>query len=177
MALKTQAKGACTPWLFADKVGDVNRKLTDQQIVSTFEALSMSGVPVSGRALRSALRARFGATGKTERIFALCRSLRRPHDPASLTELRAKLEQAERGRAAAEEARDQALERAERAEDREIAHQDRWANEIHALRQTVQQLQGQSKRRRELEDQVLRLQRELQGLRNRLEPGAKPDSY
>jgi DNA repair exonuclease SbcCD ATPase subunit len=154
----------------------VNRKLTDQQIISTFDALSSTGIPVSGRALRTALRAQFGAAGKTERVFALCRSLRSPDEPASVTELRQKLQEAERGMAAAQEARDQALERVERAEAREMAHQDRWANEIYALRQTVQQLQGQSKRRRELEDQVLRLQRELQGLRNRLGPDAKPTS-
>ncbi len=153
----------------------MNRKLTDEQIISTFEALSRTGVVVSGRALRAALRAQFGAAGKTERVFALWRSLRRPpgDEPASVTELRRRLEEAEQGRAAADVARDQALQRAELSEAREISHQDRWANEIYALRQTVQQLQGEGTRRRALEDQVLRLQRELQGLRNRLGPDAK----
>ena len=151
----------------------MNRKLTDQQIVSTFEALSRTGIAVSGRALRAALRAQFGAVGKTERVFALCRSRRGPDEPASVRELHARLEEAEQGRAAAEVAREQALQRVERSEAREMAHQDRWANEIHALRQTVQQLQGESGRRLALEDQVVRLQRELQGLRHRLEPGAK----
>jgi hypothetical protein len=152
----------------------VNRKLTDQQIVSTLEALSATGMPVSGRALRAALRAQFGAVGKTERVFALCRSRRGSDEPASACELHARLEEAEQGRAAAEVAREQALQRVERSEAREMAHQDRWANEIYALRQTVQQLQGESQRRRALEDQVLRLQRELQGLRNRLGPDEKP---
>jgi hypothetical protein len=152
----------------------VNRKLTDQQIVSTFEALSGTDMPVSGRALRAALRAQFGAVGKTERVFALCRSRRGPDEPASASELNAKLAEAEEGRAAAEVAREQALQRVERSEAREMAHQDRWANEIYALRQTVQQLQGESQRRRALEDQVLRLQRELQGLRNRLGPDERP---
>ena len=152
----------------------MNRKLTDQQIVSTLEALSATGMPVSGRALRAALRAQFGAVGKTERVFALCRSRRGSDEPASACELHARLEEAEQGRAAAEVAREQALQRVERAEAREMAHQDRWANEIYALRQTVQQLQGESQRRRALEDQVLRLQRELQGLRNRLGPDEKP---
>ena len=153
----------------------MNRKLTDQQIVSTFEALRRTGGTVTGRALRAALRAQFGAAGKTERVFTLCRSLREPRtdEPATVAELRQRLAQAEEGRAAAEVARDQVLERAERSEAREISHQDRWANEIHALRQTVQQLQGESGRRLALEDQVVRLQRELQGLRHRLEPGAK----
>jgi hypothetical protein len=122
----------------------VNRKLTDQQIVSTLEALSATGMPVSGRALRAALRAQFGAVGKTERVFALCRSRRGSDEPASACELHARLEEAEQGRAAAEVAREQALQRVERSEAREMAHQDRWANEIYALRQTVQQLQGES---------------------------------
>ena len=142
--------------------------------MSTLEALSATGMPVSGRALRAALRAQFGAVGKTERVFALCRSRRGSDEPASACELHARLEEAEQGRAAAEVAREQALQRVERSEAREMAHQDRWANEIYALRQTVQQLQGESQRRRALEDQVLRLQRELQGLRNRLGPDEKP---
>src|ERR1700686_5365174 len=160
---ETRPKGACTPWIFPGRVGRVNRKLTDQQIVSTFEALSRTGGTVSGRALRAALRAQFGAAGKTERVFSLCRSLRepRPDEPAAVAELRLRLAQAEEGRAAAEVARDQVLERAERSEAREMSHQDRWANEIHALRETVQQLQGESRRRLALEDQVVRLQREL----------------
>jgi ABC-type phosphate transport system auxiliary subunit len=33
--------------------------------------------------------------------------------------------------------------RAERAEYRERAHQDRWASEVHALRQRVTELEGQ----------------------------------
>jgi hypothetical protein len=62
--------------------------------------------------------------------------------PASVTELRRRLEQAEQGRAAADVARERALQRVERCEAREIKHQDRWANEIYALLQIVQQLQG-----------------------------------
>jgi hypothetical protein len=123
-------------------VGSVNRKLTDEQIASTFEALRRTGVAVSGRGLRTALRRQFGAAGKTDRIFALCRALQAP-GMDGVAELRRRLEEAERGRAAAESARDQALERAVRAEAREMAHQDRWANEIYTLRQRVRQLQGE----------------------------------
>jgi hypothetical protein len=124
----------------------VNRKLTDQQIASTFEALRRTGVAVSGRSLRAALRQQFGAAGKTDRVFALCRALQAPGGD-EISELRRRLEEAERGRAAAELARDQALERAVRAEAREMAHQDRWANEIYTLRQRVRQLQGEGERR------------------------------
>src|ERR1035441_9629079 len=82
----------------------VNRKLTDQQIASTFEALRRTGVAVSGRSLRAALRQQFGAAGKTDRVFALCRALQAPGGD-EISELRRRLEEAERGMAAAELAR------------------------------------------------------------------------
>jgi hypothetical protein len=63
---------------------------------------------------------------------------------------------------------DLARARAERSEDRETAHQDRWASEIHSLRETVEQLKSERVRRQTLEEQVLRLQRELQSLYLRL---------
>ncbi|HEY6540923.1 MAG TPA: hypothetical protein VIZ18_08305 [Ktedonobacteraceae bacterium] len=64
--------------------------------------------------------------------------------------------------------RDLALARALRAEERETAHQDRWAAEIHSLRESVEQLKGERARRAVLEEQLVRLQRELQGLYRRL---------
>jgi predicted kinase len=70
----------------------------------------------------------------------------------------------------AEQGMSEAIGRAERSEARELAHQDRWAAEIHTLRAAVEQLKGERTRRQALEEQVLRLQRELQALRRRL-PG------
>lgn len=147
----------------------MNRKLSDQQIRSTYESLSHHGRAVSGRALRAALRAKFGAAGKTDRVFAICRSLRAPAppEPADINALRRELQAAEEGRAQAQQERDQALARAVRSEERERAHQDRWANQIYELRQQVESLKGEGARRRVLEDQVVRLTRELQGLRLR----------
>jgi hypothetical protein len=58
--------------------------------------------------------------------------------------------------------------RARRSEERETAHQDRWAAEIHALRESLERLKGERARRQTLEDQVVRLQRELQALYSRL---------
>jgi molecular chaperone GrpE (heat shock protein) len=75
---------------------------------------------------------------------------------------------AEQDRAGAQDERNRAVERAERSEAREILHQDRWANEIHALRESVEQLKAERTQRQRLEDHVLRLQRELQTLRQRL---------
>jgi hypothetical protein len=39
------------------------------------------------------------------------------------------------------------LARAERSEAREIAHQDRWASEIHILREALEQLKSERARR------------------------------
>ena len=149
----------------------MNRKLTDQQIRSTYDSLSRDGGTVSGRALRAALRTRFGAAGKTDRVFAICRSLQRSSisEPADISALRRELESAEQARVQAEAARDQALARAVRSEERELAHQDRWANQIYELRQQVESLKGEGARRRSLEEQIVRLTRELQVLRVRSE--------
>ena len=148
----------------------MNRKLTDAQISSTFESLRDAGQSVSGRALRAALRQQYGAAGQTGRVFALCRRLRNPAVPESelIAKLRSQMLAAEQDRAQAQEERNRAVERAERSEAREILHQDRWANEIHALRESVEQLKADRVRRQTLEDHVLRLQRELQSLRQRL---------
>jgi hypothetical protein len=141
----------------------VNRKLTDEQIVATFRDLSARNNHVSGRSLRAALREQFGAAGKTDRIFALYRALKAPPsaEPVDVLDLRQRIAEQEQLLTAA-------LNRAERSEAREVAHQDRWANEIHELRQRVEQLKSEAVRRKELEAQVLLLHRELQALRGRL---------
>jgi chromosome segregation ATPase len=147
----------------------MNRKLTDQQIGQTVEALRCAGEKITGRALRAALRERYGAAGKTARLAAACRDLRAPPPDASLvTELMQQLQNAKLNSATAIEERDRALARAERAEARETAHQDRWAAEIHSLRESVEQLKGERLRRQTLDDQAVRLQRELQVLHRRL---------
>jgi len=143
--------------------------LTDQQIGQTVEALRCTGQKVTGRALRAALRERYGAAGKTARLALACRGLQvAAPDPSVITGLRQLLQNAELNRAAALEERARALARAERAEARETAHQDRWATEIHSLRESVEQLKGERVRRQSLDDQVVRLQRELLVLHRRL---------
>jgi hypothetical protein len=148
----------------------MNRKLSDAQITATFESLRSAGQNVSGRALRTALRRRYGAAGKTNRVFALCRTLREPTvpEPELIAQLRHQVQAAEQDRAVAQNERDRAVERAERSEAREVVHQDRWANEIYALRESLEQLKGERTRRQTSEDHLLRLQRELQTLRHRL---------
>jgi hypothetical protein len=147
----------------------MNRKLTDAQITSTFELLRNAGQNVSGRALRAALRQQYGAAGKTGRVFAICRRLREPEvpEPERIAQLRGQMMAAEQDRASAQDERDRAIERAERSEAREISHQDRWANEIHALRESVEQLKDERTRRQRLEDHVLGQQQKQQSRRPR----------
>jgi hypothetical protein len=109
-------------------------KLTDGQIeLLCREVLARETAP-SGRLLRRALRERYGAAGRTERVFAIWRRLSRgsPDEPAVTDEERQRWQV----RLAAAE------ERARRAEERETAHQDRWATEIYALREQLRVRQG-----------------------------------
>lgn len=151
----------------------MNRKLTDAQISAAFDSMRATGGSVSVRALRAALRQQYGAAGKTSRVYEVCRRLRVPSvsGQPQIEDLRRQLLLAEQAASQAQRTRDEALCRAERSEARELAHQDRWADEIHTLRESVDQLKGERTRRQALEEQVLRLQRELQALRRRLAGG------
>jgi len=50
----------------------MNQKLTDQQIGQTVEAMRCAGQKITGRALRAALRERYGVVGKTDRLASAC---------------------------------------------------------------------------------------------------------
>jgi hypothetical protein len=136
----------------------MRQKLTDAQITAAAESLRQRGRPVNWRSLQAQLISQHGAAGRTDRLRFACRVLQHPTakatDPAAIQDVVRE--------------RDLALARAERAEEREMTHQDRWAAEIHALRESVEQLKGERARRLVLEDQLVRLQRELQGLYRRL---------
>jgi hypothetical protein len=125
----------------------VNRKLTDQDIEATWHALEAQFGSVSGRQLREALRIRFGTPGRTDRVFAIWRSLserqRRAALEPSVAELLRRMEIAEASAKEALQAKAAAEVRADLAESREIAHQDRWAHEIYELRQEVERLRQQ----------------------------------
>ena len=109
-------------------------KLTDAQIEMLCRDLLAREAAPSGRLLRRALRDRYGAVGRTDRVYAIWRRL------AIGENVLGAVTDAERHRwtvriAAAEE-------RARLAEEREITHQDRWAGEVHALREQLRARQG-----------------------------------
>jgi hypothetical protein len=139
----------------------VNRRLSEQRIRSICRELLATRAEVSGRSLREELRRRFGAVGKTARVFAIWREeVAVAAVPVDSADLRARLEAAELQAA-------ENLARAERAEFREQAHQDKWAMEVDRLRQAARGQPDQAATIRALQEQVFKLSQELAAARGR----------
>ena len=108
-------------------------KITDELVLATVQQLTVGSQLPSGAHLRAALKARFGVRGGVSRIYRLLARAREegraPPNPI----------------AASSDAETDAIEalrdRAERAEQREDAHQVRWAKEIDELRLQVSLLE------------------------------------
>jgi hypothetical protein len=117
----------------------MNQQLSDQRIRSTCRELIRSRGRVSGRGLCAELKRRFGAAGKTIRVFQIWREeCASAAVPADVAHLQKRLE-------AAESTAAENLKRAELAELREQAHQDHWAVEVDRLRQEIAALKGATK--------------------------------
>ncbi len=143
----------------------MNQRLTEHRIRSTCRELLNGEARVTGRGVRRALRDRFGAVGKTARVFQIWQQEVQAlaAEPASTgatdrAQLQMKL-------FAAEAAAAEAQARAERAEFREQAHQDKWAMEIDGLREQLRAQPKYAAQIRALQEQVLRLTVELQAAR------------
>jgi 2-polyprenyl-3-methyl-5-hydroxy-6-metoxy-1,4-benzoquinol methylase len=125
------------------RVGPMNRRLSDAQIRTTCRELLAHDSNVTGRQLRRELQSRFGAVGKTARVFELWReethvlkeSLHAAALPANVAELQRRLKAAEATAA-------DNLKRAELAEYRERAHQEHWALEIDRVKRELEQAQS-----------------------------------
>jgi hypothetical protein len=114
----------------------MNRRLSEPRIRAICRELLRSEGKVSGRRLCQELRRRFGAVGKTERVFAIWREeVAAKAVPVDVADLKQRL-------AAADAAAAENLARAERAEYREQAHQDKWAMEVDRLRQEIRAMRG-----------------------------------
>jgi hypothetical protein len=110
----------------------MNQQLSDQRIRVTCRELLKTQGKVSGRGLCAELRRRFGAVGKTTRVFRIWREeCANAAVPLDVSNLKKQL-------AAAESAAAENLKRAELAEYRERAHQDHWAAEIDRLKQQLE---------------------------------------
>lgn len=146
----------------------MNRRLTEEHIRTTCRDLLAGARRPSGRELRRELRHRFGAVGKTARVFQIwreesliCAAMPMSGEPGDLAELERRLRRAE-------EAAEQNLARAERAEYRERAHQDKWAMEIDRLRTQLNAQPNYAAEVRALQEQVLKLTVELHAARTTL---------
>jgi hypothetical protein len=135
-------------------------RLTDRQIETLcLEVLAREEAP-SGRLLRRALRERYGAVGRTDRVYAVWRHLSRGENaPGAVTD-------EERNRWAARIAA--AEQRARLAEEREIKHQDRWASEVYELREQLRARPG-TLASGVSHDAYLRVHQELLRVRGELE--------
>jgi hypothetical protein len=116
----------------------MNLQMSDERIRATCRELVQKQGSVSGRQLCEELRRRFGAVGKTMRVFRIWREECRkptPDLPGDIALLQRRVE-------AAESQAQEYLKRAELAEFRERAHQEHWAVEVDRLRQEVVALRG-----------------------------------
>ena len=132
----------------------MNQRLSEVRIRTTCRELLATQRHISGRRLRRELRTRYGAVGKTARVFQIWRE-----EAAALAALPNSPdlpEMLERLRAAEERAAEY-LARAERAEYRETAHQDSWALEIDRLRTQLRAQPSPAAEVRALQEQVARL--------------------
>jgi hypothetical protein len=108
------------------------QQVSDDAIVAIIEELRQPHRAPSGVAVREQLWARFGIRASTQRVYRLLK--RPPRLPPPLD-----LDPADAARQIADltAERDAALRRAELAEYRERATQDRTANQIDSLRQRL----------------------------------------
>ncbi len=143
----------------------MNQRLTEHVIRATCRDLKRGGAPVSGRALRRALRDRFGHAGRTARVFAIWREETAAQLSPEVSNAPADIADLQRRLAAAEEKTAEHLARAERAEYREMAHQDHWALEIDRLREQLREQSALAAQARALQSEVLKLTAELQAVR------------
>ena len=143
-------------------LGGMNRRLSERRIRNTCRELLAERGKLSGRQLRRVLKERYGAAGKTERIFQIWRE--ETGQGATVVPAIGAREMEERMVAAESQAAEN-LARAERAEYREQAHQDHWAMEVDRLRQSAMAQAGSPAVIRSLQEQVLRLTAELNAAR------------
>jgi hypothetical protein len=112
-------------------------KLSGFQIEEIIDELRSRVSVLTGTMVRAELQRRFGVRAGTERIYRMLRAPSpTPAPPLQTSRSEERMLELEKALAAA-------LKRAELAEHREQAHQDKWALELHELRNEVQRLRRQ----------------------------------
>jgi hypothetical protein len=132
-------------------------KVSTADVRAVIRTLSAGTALPSGAAVRAALHARYGSRGGVSRIYRLLADERRRLAPPLVQGDRESLRE-----------QLQAMQgRAERAEERELAHQDRWAIEIDQLRQKVAALEPLAHQARIDRENNERLRQQLQSAERR----------
>lgn len=125
-------------------------RISDAVIRKLTQELRPQHRKITGLLIRSELRRRYGHPGGVSRIYRILKEEQsskttHPSEPipssSALHELQATITQLRKELT-------ETTARAERAEHREQVHQDKWALEIHELREEVRRLGGDPKGRR-----------------------------
>ena len=112
-------------------------KLSAAEIEGIIRELRLRAGVLTGTMVRAELQRRFGVRAGTERIYRMLRTpSSTPSPPAQNSGPEERIRELETALAAA-------LKRAELAEHREQVHQDKWALELHELRNEVHRLRRQ----------------------------------
>lgn len=133
--------------------------VSDQAIHATIRELMEEGRLPSGAKLRAVLKARFGSPGGVSRVYRLLSNTRTRIAPPRIAPPPVEADEGEL-RAV--------RERAERAEQREEAHQTRWAMEVDQLRMKVALLEPLAHEARLAQEAALLLRRQLQAAEARV---------
>ena len=132
--------------------------VTDDAIQNVISELAVGERLPSGALLRAVLKQRFGSPGGVSRVYGLLSKARtkqsvvRNVDPAEVLERELQVMR----------------ERAERAEQREAAHQSRWAAEVDQLRLKVRASEHLVKQAGQALESVGLLRRQLQAAEARI---------
>lgn len=132
----------------------MSKQLSDAQIRGVIESLHNADQKITGLAVRTELRRRFGMPGGVERIYRLISEVQSAAHPDHQLELNDAIVLLKQQLA-------EAVQRAELAEYREQAHQEKWAMEIDLLRQQLRSAHVDARKLSEAQNQVLELRREL----------------
>lgn len=136
-------------------------RFTDAQISEVIREVEIRDGRASGAAVRDELARRFGARGGVSRVYRL---LDQAHGAAKAREsaaLAARVQELQAQLAAM-------TSRAELAEQRELAHQDRAALEIHRLRERLRAAELEPRVQGVKHEQFMRAYREVVALRRRV---------
>jgi hypothetical protein len=147
------------------RLAEMPKQLTDEQIRGVVQTLQQRQFRITGLAVRTELRRLYGTPGGVNRVYKLI------NEPQSAALIATPSDSYGEFVSLIEQLKEQlalAMQRAELAEHREQAHQEKWAMEIDQLRQQLRAAQIDSRKLSEAQNLVLELRREIHRLNSGL---------